>query len=285
MKLGISTYSLFGALEAGEMTVLDVIDYIAEIGGEHVEIVPLGYDLTDNPELIASIRSRAEQNGLELSNYAIDADFLLEDEEALHSEIERVKRQVDIAAGLGVKLMRHDVASSPDVSIGHFNAVVSRLADACREIARYAAQYGITTSVENHRYFIQQSDRVQTLVQAVNEPNFRTTLDMGNFVCADEDPLAAVRNNLPYASIVHAKDFYIRPAAEDPGEGWFRSTAGKYLRGSIFGQGDLNSREALRLIKQSGYDGYISLEFEGMEPCRDGARIGLQNLRRLLEEV
>ncbi|ANS73253.1 sugar phosphate isomerase [Paenibacillus yonginensis] len=285
MKIGLSTYSLYGALQAGEMTVEDVIDYTASIGGEHVEIVPLGYSLTDNPGLVDTIRARAEHNGLELSNYAIGANFLTDDDELLRKEIERVKGQVDIAAKLGVSLMRHDVASSPDVSIGHFNAQVERLAGACREIARYAAGYGITTSVENHGYFIQQSDRVQTLVQAVGEPNFKTTLDIGNFVCADEDPLAAVPNNLPYASIVHIKDFYIRPASQDPGEGWFRSTAGKYLRGAIVGQGDLNIRETLRLVKESGYDGYLSLEFEGMEPCRDGARIGLANLRRFWNEI
>ena len=45
MKLGVSTYSLMNEIKAGTMSVLDVIQWIADNGGEHVEIVPFGFDL------------------------------------------------------------------------------------------------------------------------------------------------------------------------------------------------------------------------------------------------
>lgn len=106
-----------------------------------------------------------------------------------------------------VSKMRHDVAQSADRSIGNFNKQLERMAEACRQIADYALTYGITTSVENHGYFVQHSDRVQALIQAVDRPNFRTTLDVGNFMCADENSVAAVKNNISYASMVHIKDF------------------------------------------------------------------------------
>ncbi|GAK41217.1 sugar phosphate isomerase/epimerase [Paenibacillus urinalis] len=285
MKLGLSTYSLYQALNSGKMTVEDVIDFTADHGGEHVEIVPLGYNLTEQPELIDTIVSKAAARGLEISNYAIGANFLLNDQDAYEQEIARVQREVDIAHRLGVKLMRHDVASSPDVSIANFNAHLEQLANACRRIAEYAASYGITTSVENHGFFIQQSDRVQALIHAVGLPNFKTTLDIGNFLCADEQPIAAVKNNLPYASIVHIKDFYVRPAGQYPGEGFFTSTAGQYLRGAVAGQGDLPMRDIIKMIKSSGYDGYLSLEFEGLEDCELGSRAGLANVRRIWDEV
>lgn len=285
MKLGLSTYSLYQALNSGKMTIEDVIDFTADHGGEHVEIVPLGYNLTEQPELIDTIVSKAAARGLEISNYAIGANFLLNDQDAYEQEIARVQREVDIAHRLGVKLMRHDVASSPDVSIANFNAHLEQLANACRRIAEYAASYGITTSVENHGFFIQQSDRVQALIHAVGLPNFKTTLDIGNFLCADEQPIAAVKNNLPYASIVHIKDFYVRPAGQYPGEGFFTSTAGQYLRGAVAGQGDLPMREIIKMIKSSGYDGYLSLEFEGLEDCELGSRAGLANVRRIWDEV
>ncbi|WP_211746990.1 sugar phosphate isomerase/epimerase family protein [Paenibacillus sp. Marseille-Q4541] len=285
MKLGLSTYSLYQALSKGKMTVADVIDFTADHGGEHVEIVPLGFNLTEQPELIDLIVSKAAERGLEISNYAIGANFLVDSDELYEQEIARVKKEVDIANKLGVKLMRHDVASTPDVSIANFNANLERLAAACREIAEYAAQYGITTSVENHGYFIQQSDRVQALVHAVNMPNFKTTLDVGNFLCADEQPLAAVKNNLPYASIVHIKDFYVRPAGQHPGDGFFGTTAGNYLRGAVAGQGDIPMRDVIKLIKSSGYDGYLSLEFEGVEDCEFGARVGLANVKRFWDEA
>ncbi|WP_017811576.1 sugar phosphate isomerase/epimerase family protein [Paenibacillus shenyangensis] len=285
MKLGLSTYSLHGSLSSGTMTVLDVIDYTAELGGQHVEIVPLSYSLSENPELTMQIVERARQQGIELSNYAIGANFLTDDPDAYEREIERVISEVDIAARLGVKLMRHDVASSPDVSIANFNRHLGRLADACRRVADHAANYGITTSVENHGFLIQHADRVQALIQAVDRPNYKTTLDVGNFVCADENPVAAVQKNLPFASMVHIKDFYMRPSHRNPGAGWFTSTSGVYLRGAIIGQGDLDTWKILHTIKASGYDGYISVEFEGMEDGMTGSRIGMENVQRIWDEV
>lgn len=285
MKIGVSTYSLYRPIQSGEITVLGAIEKIAEMGGEHVEIVPIGYTLTGNPELVDQIVAKAKEVGIDVSNYAIGANFAVDTEEAYRKEIERVKGEVDIAARLGVKLMRHDVASRQDTSIKQFNQEVGRLAEACREIADYAAQYGITTSVENHGYYIQASDRVQTLVQAVDRPNFRTTLDVGNFMCADEDPVAAVKNNIPYASMVHIKDFYLRPAALNPGDGWFRTASGNFLRGAIAGHGDINLRESIRIIKESGFDGYFSIEFEGMEDSLQGTKIGLENVKRFWNEV
>ncbi|WNR42647.1 sugar phosphate isomerase/epimerase family protein [Paenibacillus roseipurpureus] len=285
MKLGVSTYSLFQALKSGEMTIMDVIDWIADHGGEHVEIVPMGYDLRGNFELADAIREKAKARGLDISNYAIGANFLTETEEAYLQEIERVKGEVDLAARLGVKKMRHDVARSEDLSIRNFNANLGRLADACRQIADYASQYGIVTSVENHGYFVQHSERVQALIHAVDRDNFKTTLDVGNFLCVDEDSVAAVTNNLPFASIIHVKDFYVRPSCQNPGESWFKSSHGNYLRGAIVGHGDIDMREVLRVVKSSGYDGYISLEFEGMEECKKGTLIGLQNIRRIWDEL
>ncbi|MFU1793059.1 sugar phosphate isomerase/epimerase family protein [Paenibacillus azoreducens] len=285
MKIGVSTYSLYRPIHEGKITVLEAIEKIAEMGGEHVEIVPVGYTLTDNPELVDQIVAKAKAVGIDISNYAIGANFALDSEDEVAKEIERVKKEVDIAARLGVKLMRHDVASRSDISIKQFNSEVGRLAEACRQIADYAAQYGITTSVENHGYYIQASDRVQTLVEAVDRSNFKTTLDVGNFMCVDEDPVIAVRKNLPYASIVHIKDFYLRPASQNPGEGWFTTAGGNYLRGAIAGHGDINLRESIRLIKESGYDGYLSIEFEGMEDAYQGTRIGLENVKRFWDEA
>ncbi len=212
--------------------------------------------------------------GLDISNYAIGANFLVQDEAEYENEISRVMKQVDIAAQLGVKLMRHDAGSRPiaDTSILQFEADLGRMAEACRRIADYAAQYGITTSVENHGYLVQASDRVQRLVHMVDRPNYRTTIDIGNFMCVDEDSVSAVKKNLPIASMVHFKDFYLRKSNRNPGQGWFPTASGNYLRGAIVGQGDIDIWEVVRQVKQSGYDGYISIEFEGMEDCKTGTK-------------
>ncbi|MBO2942534.1 sugar phosphate isomerase/epimerase [Paenibacillus sp. F411] len=286
MKLGVSSYSLFQAMNAGHMNILEAIDWVAENGGEHIEIVPgLGFSFEEQPELEEQLISKAKSAGIEISNYAIGANFLNDTEDQYEAEIARVISEVDRVHRLGAKLMRHDVASRQDTSIRNFNQDLERIAAACQRIADHAREYGITTSLENHGYYVQASDRVQSVIHAVNRDNFKTTLDVGNFVCVDEDPLTAVKNNLPYASMVHIKDFYVRPAHRNPGEGWFKSAGGRYLRGAIAGQGDLDMVEIIRSIKSSGYDGFLSIEYEGMEECTKGTRIALHNVKRIWSEV
>ncbi|MCR8642473.1 sugar phosphate isomerase/epimerase [Paenibacillus sp. N1-5-1-14] len=287
MKIGLSSYSLYRELNAGTMNIVDCIKWVAEIGGSHIEIVPLGFDLVQDEGLAETIQAEARKAGIAVSNYAISANFVGLDEEQYQQEIERVKSHVDIANRLGAKLMRHDIASRPipETTLTNYIKDLDRMTDACGQIADYAAQYGITTSIENHGFYVQASDRVRALVDRVNRPNFRTTLDVGNFVCVDENPLVSVSNNLPYASIVHLKDFYIRPAAQDPGDGWFRSAGGQYLRGAVVGQGDLDMRGILKTIKASGYDGYFSVEFEGKEDCLWGSKTGIENALRIWNEV
>ncbi|MEK3705776.1 sugar phosphate isomerase/epimerase [Paenibacillus sp. FSL R7-0198] len=288
MKVGLSTYSLQQALDRKELTVPDAIRWIADQGGEHVEIVPMGFSLIDNPELIDKIKAVAKEVGIDISNYAIGANFAVqEDAEALEQEIQNVMRHVDVAAALGVKLMRHDVAfrPAPEGTVAQFEIDLPILVKACQRIADYAAEFGITTSVENHGYYVQSSERIQRVLHETARSNFKTTLDVGNFLCVDEDPVSAVKNNIPYASIVHAKDFYWRPSYRNPGEGWFQTSHGNYLRGAIVGHGDIDMPEVFRVLKQSGYDGYISVEFEGMEDCKTASRIAMDNVRRLWEEA
>jgi sugar phosphate isomerase/epimerase len=287
MKVGLSSYSLSRAIKTGEMSILGAIQWIAENGGEHVEIVPSSYASSGEEVLPADIVRAAASAGLDISSYTIGSNFIRESKAELDTEIERVKKEVDTAAALGAKLMRHDVAyrSIEDSTLENLDKDLPVLADACGQIADYAKKFGITTSVENHGRHIQGSERVRRLINAVGRDNFKTTVDIGNFLCVDEDPVCAVKNNIKLASMVHLKDFYYRPARINPGEGWFLSSGGNYLRGAIFGQGDVDVRAALKVIVESGYDGYLSLEFEGMEECKTGSRIGLANIKAILKEI
>ncbi|WP_195571318.1 sugar phosphate isomerase/epimerase family protein [Paenibacillus sp. 1001270B_150601_E10] len=290
MKIGLSSYSLLNALKSGEMTILDAIQWIADNGGEHMEIVPYGYTLVDNLELADAVREKAKEAGIELSNYSMPANFVQETEEAFQEEVARLKQHVDLIERLGMKHMRHDVTAftlpKEKMTIQWMEESLPLIVRGSQLIADYAATKGITTTIENHGFSVQASDRVQRVLHAVNRPNFKTTLDIGNFMCVDEDPIIGVMKNLPYASLVHFKDFYFRPYDENPGGGdWFRTTNGNYLRGAILGHGDIPVRKIIKLIKDSGYDGYITIEFEGMEECKEASRIGMDNLRSLWDEA
>ncbi len=298
MKLGFSTYSLVRKIKSGKMNVLEVMDWTAVNGGKHVEVVPIGFDLAVNDELVDAIRQKTAKTGISISNYAIHADFIKENNKEYEEEIKRVMGEVDIANRLGAKLMRHDVgpftvATNKNNMAGFVNDL-PKLVHACREIADYANKYGITTTVENHGFYINGSERIFLLVQEVNRPNFKITLDVGNFLCVDEDPIEGVKKLLPYTAMIHLKDFYCRSTKYFPKElvdykcksgFWFSTLGGNLLRGAIVGDGDIDMREALKEIKQFGYDGYISIEFEGMEDCIAGSKMGLENAAYLWENI
>ncbi|CDQ38402.1 MULTISPECIES: sugar phosphate isomerase/epimerase family protein [Virgibacillus] len=289
MKVGLSTYSLLDAINSGEMTVLDIVEWIKENGGEHMEIVPYGFTLVDNPNLADAIKEKAVKEGIELSNYALPANFVQPTDEEFHAEVNRLKAHVDLIRRMGIKHMRHDVTAftlPPEKrTIEYFENSLPQIIEGSRQIADYAAAFGITTTIENHGMAVQHSDRVHRVIQMVDRPNFKTTLDIGNFLCVDEAPIVGVKKNLPYASLIHFKDFYYRPFYQNPGEGkWIKTANNNYLRGSIFGHGDIELREIIKLIKNAGYDGYITLEFEGMEECKQASKIGMANIKRLWDE-
>ena len=290
MKLGVSSYSFSRLVGDKTLKQIEVIAKAKEMGFDVIEFstisVPEGKAL---PAFAKELKAESERVGLPIVNYTIGADFLNGSNGNLQAEIDRVKREVDVANILGVKGMRHDAtggyAASHKGPRG-FDDALPTLAKGCRGVTEYAATLGLRTMVENHGFFCQDSARVEKLVNGVNHPNFGALVDVGNFLCADENPGEAVGRLMPYAFHCHAKDFHVKPGtAFNPGAGWFLSRGGNYLRGAIIGHGDVPLVQCLRIFKRAGYDGVLSIEFEGMEDVLLGVATGLANLRRLVEEV
>ena len=100
-------------------------------------------------------------------------------------------------------------------------------------MTEFAAGLGVKTMIENHGYFMQDSDRVKKLIEAVNHKNFGWLTDMGNFLCADEDPVHAMQTGAKMAVHAHAKDFhYKKPGEFLPKQGWVGTRGGNHLRGA-----------------------------------------------------
>lgn len=272
----------------GRLTPLSCIAKVKEMGFDAIEFVDFVFPKDENPaEYAKKLRAEADRVGLEISNYAVGADFLGGSGGNLEAEVERLKGQVDIAAILGCPTMRHDVTGFvPNRTYEGYDNVVERLAKGCRAVTEYAAQKGIKTMTENHGFFSQDSQRVELLYNTVNHPNFGLLCDIGNFTCADENPATAVARVAPYTRYVHAKDFIIKSYYDgDPGEGAFQTRAGNYLRGTVIGHGNVPVKQCLHILKAAGYDDTIAIEFEGMEPALTAIRIGLANLKRYWEEA
>lgn len=282
MKISVTSYSFGSYIKDDKLGLMGIIDKAAEMGFDGIEFSEGDWTNKLDLEVAAKIKARCAEKGLSVVSYCVGANFLTSD---LDAEIARVKKEVDFASAMGTANMRHDVGhgiGGRKYSIGYDDAL-PLLARGALEVTKYAEQLGIGTMTENHGYFSQDAARVEKLINTVAHPNFGALVDVGNFMCADEDPTVSVGIMAPYAKHVHAKDFFFKSGMDqNPGEGWFRSRAMNYLRGAIIGQGEAKVYQSIQILKKAGYDGYVTVEFEGMEDNLKGIRIGKDNLTKFI---
>ena len=282
MKICVSSYSFQPMLKSGEISQLGLIKKVKEMGFDAIEFTDLSPEngLSER-EYAQMLREESERLNLPIVNYTIGAELI---NRPLDEECERLFGKVDVAAILGASGMRHDATGGFEGAKGRFcgfDQALPTLIEGCRRVTEYAAEKGVSTMVENHGFFAQDSDRVEKLVTGVANENFGLLVDIGNFACADDPSDKAVGRVAKYAKYVHVKDFHIKSGSEpDPGRGFFRSRAGNYLRGAIIGHGNIPVAQCIGILKRAGYDGYVSIEFEGIEQTLKGIEIGLENLRR-----
>lgn len=283
MKTCVSSYSFGDYIGEDKLGYLGIIDKAAELGFDAIEYTEGAW--SSDLSVAEKIRQRAADAGIAVAAYCVGADFINGCGGDTKAEVERLKAHVDAAKALGAPMMRHDVAwgfHGRKYSIGYDDALAI-VVDAIRELTEYAASVGVKTMTENHGYFSQDANRVEKLINSVAHPNFGALVDLGNFMCADENPNISVGIMAPYAFHVHAKDFFFKSGdGIHPGEGWFTTRAGNFIRGAIIGQGEARVMQSLGILKRAGYDGYVSVEFEGMEDKLTGIRVGHDNLCRFL---
>lgn len=282
MKIGVSSYSFRKYQKATGCSNTELCDKAKELGFEGIEFIDLKAD--DVLLEAETIRRYCEEIGLPIVAYTIGANLQVED---LAAEVARLKGCVDIAAALGAPVMRHDVASALKEIPGYtWEDAILDMAPAIREVTEYAASKGIRTCSENHGKLFQDSVRVEALIKAVDHENYGWLVDMGNFLCVDEAPLSAVTRAAKYAFHAHAKDFLyhiVKEGVPTPDGGWFSTRNGNLLRGTVVGHGVVPVLDCVKVLRDAGYDGWLSLEFEGMEDNIPALSGGLSYLRKVVE--
>jgi sugar phosphate isomerase/epimerase len=281
----------------GTITPEQGVEWLCEHGAEVIEIVPFGIDLLNDKGLAERLKNAADKHGVHIANYSLNANFLMITDEEFDAEINRVKAHIDAAIKLGITTFRCDSAGYrrpiAENTIEKFIEELPSITKAYELLCAYAKDKGITILLENHGFHANGGERVRLILKSVQAGNFGHQLDVGNYICVDDVPEITVKKMLPFATTVHMKDFYVRPEDRNPGDAtqfdcsgaWFRSVGGRYLRGSILGQGDLDITDIIRSIKASGFDGNIFIEYEGMEDCKYGTKVSLDNLKRIYQEV
>ena len=277
MKASVSSYSFSQLLRSGEHTPLSLIALAKEMGFEAIEFTDL-----NPPEGVAEIeyaralRAEAEKQGMAVAAYTVGANLLSTD---IENEIARLKSKVDVAAAMGAPLLRHDAYFAfPENGPKDFDHYFTPVCDAFRRVTEYAETLGVRTTTENHGHICQDSERVERIMLGVDHKNFGWLVDIGNFLCVDESPIDAVRRAAKYAYHVHAKDFY----RSDTAEGCFSTRGGNFLKGSPLGRGVVPVAECLHILKDAGYQGCVTIEYEGAEPCREAIAEGLALLKGII---
>lgn len=288
MKFSLSTYSLHELLDSGEKNLIDVIAITKDLGYDGIEFVDFTTPEDKTPlEYAKILKAECDKAGLEIVSYTISADFLHGSGGDMAAEIERLKGEVDIAEALGAKLMRHDITRDvKGTKYRTFENALPTLIEGIRAVTDYAKTKGIKTMSENHGFFCQESGRLERILTEVDRDNYGILLDIGNFICADESSVMAVGRLGDYAFHVHAKDFDIKSGnAPFFADGYFKSRGGNYLKGTIIGHGDVPVYQCLSVLKSKGYDGFVTVEFEGLEEPIKGCKYSLSSLKKMAQAI
>lgn len=283
MKMAVSSYSFGDYLSKDKLGIRGCMDWAKEQGFEGLELVQHNLEKYDVD--LNEVAEYSKKIDMPIVAYLVYKNFLMDGGKCIDYVIESAIADVDKAAFVGAPMFRHDVVDGlpPRLPGKSFDDVFNMLADGTRKITEYAASLGIKTSLENHGHFLNEAAIIERFINTVNHENFGLMLDMGNFLNVDEDPAYCVGKLARYAYHAHGKDYHFKEGGvNDPGEGWHKTRGNNFLRGAILGHGDVNIARAMGALRKNGYDGWITVEFEGIEDNLLGIRISRNNLMKYM---
>jgi sugar phosphate isomerase/epimerase len=137
------------------------------------------------------------------------------------------------------------------------------LNSALEESLPLAKELGITLMIANLGFRGDIYGQAEWVVDACKAlPDIRMVYDVGNFVMAGVDPVIALDLVFSYMIHVHFKDWVTYDSEEVAGEMWL-GHGDKWYQGCKFGEGIVNQKAAAIRLKELGYDGFVSPEYEG----------------------
>jgi len=281
MKLALSMWSVHKYWFDGEWTVLDFLDFASQTKAEGVELLSIFWK--DRERELPLVKERLAELGLRAACFAACNNFVSSDPAEREAQLKDVKDSVDAAATLGAAVVRVFSGNPPSDDSLSFEQGMAYVVEGLRESARYAETKGVALCLENHGLFAGKSGQVLQLVREVGSPALGSAFDTGNFLLVDQRPEEALKELASEVRHVHVKDFAeVGPSVTDC---VLPSLGGKRYQGKVAGQGEIDLPELFAELHRSGYDGWYTVEFEGVEEQRLGSRLALDYVRRALRAV
>ena len=256
-KFSLAAYSyreLLGG-KAPKLTLSDFIADCAKFGLEGTELTSYYFPANTDDAFLRKLKLEAFRLGLDISGTAVGNDFCHPAGPEREKQIANVKLWVDRAEVLGAPVIR---IFSGNAKKGQSEADAHKLAVAgMEECCDYAGRHGVVLALENHGGLTTTIEGLLALVRDVKSPWFAVNLDTGNF--RSSDPYADLAKLAPYAMNVQVK-VSMHPEGGQKEKADFKRLA--------------------QILRDSGYRGYIVLEFEEPEEPREACPRYLDELRQ-----
>jgi len=256
-RIGVSTYSFWQFNGPKENVPIEqCIEAAARMGFDGIELLLVQMASEENGYL-QNLKRQAFHAGLDLMGFSTHQGFISPDPEYRKENIEKTKHQIELAYELGIPTMRLNTGRWG--TIKSFDELMANkgiepvlegyteedgfkwVIDAISECLPVAERCGVVLGLENHWGLGRTADGVLRIVNALNSPWLQVTADTGNFLENQYEQFAKLA---PKAFLVQAKTYF-------GGGKWYTL--------------DIDYHRIAAILKESGYQGYISLEFEGNE--------------------
>jgi L-ribulose-5-phosphate 3-epimerase len=261
-RISLAQWSLHKAFFSGALDHLDFPRVSKETYGiDAVEYVNVFFKEKGKASYNAELKKRCDDAGVKSVLIMCDGEGDLgdPDEAKRITAVQNHRKWVEAAVTLGCSSIRVNAQSR-----GTYEEQQKLAADGLHRLCELADPSGINVIVENHGGLSSNGAWLAGVMRLVDHPRVGTLPDFGNFQISPTeryDMYKGVEELMPFAKGVSAKshDF-----DEDGNE-----TTKDY-------------RRLLRLVLDSGYRGYIGIEYEG---SRLSDHDGVLATKRLLERV
>jgi L-ribulose-5-phosphate 3-epimerase len=255
-RIGVSSYSFWGFQRENLKDIPTCLDHAARMGFDGFEILQRQLASYDNAEL-QKIKRHAFLLGLDLMGYSTHQGFLSPDQAKRDAQIKHTIDCIEQAYAMGIPTMR--VNSGTWGTSKDFDDLMAKrgieqplegyteedaygwVIESYRKILPVAEKCGVVLGLENHWGLGVTPEGVKRVVDTINSPWLKVTLDTGNFLEDPYDRLAKL-----------AKDTVLLQTKT-------------YFGGGVWYTLELDYPRIAKIMKDAGFTGYVSLEFEGKE--------------------
>lgn len=256
-----------------EYTLPEAIKLFANIGLDGIEIIVQtdGYKpaiaLDAGEKEIENVKKLADNAGLEIACLTPYLNlFNNVDEEIRQNECEQLKRVVRMAKMLNAPSIRVYGGRFVTGEEDDGNQKLHQLVRSMRECGDYAARYDVKLCLENHfGTMTTTARRTAEIVNLIDNPNVGILYDQANiafFPAEEYEEAIELQKGKIYH--IHVKDLVYRNGATPLicSEVSHINEEDRTVRSRIPGEGILNWPQILKELKGTGYDGWLSLEYE-----------------------